>query len=173
VTRTEKVTNEKKNLYRLAGEFLVASRLCQRGYMVSLQWGSTISYDLLAFDKSGHVAFIEVKSSATYHRRWILQSKYANPRQDNIPLEQRFVCCVDISSSSNEPSVYVFPAKVVADGLHYFFSSKFPASASYHLSLDFKPQGKSKQEIQTVGQYIEESKYLENVNLLGLTAIAK
>jgi hypothetical protein len=171
--RADKVSNEKKNLYRLAGEFLVASRLCQRGYMVSLQWGNTISYDLLAFDKSGRVAFIEVKSSASYRRRWVLQSKYANPRQDNIPLERRFVCCVDISSSSNEPSVYVFPAKVVADGLHYFFSSKFPASASYHLSLDFKPQGKSKHEVETVGQHIEESKYLENFDLLGLTPITK
>jgi hypothetical protein len=43
---------------RLAGEFLVASRLAQRGYMVSLQWGNTISYDILAFDKLGRVAFI-------------------------------------------------------------------------------------------------------------------
>jgi len=40
-----KVSNEKKNLNRLAGEFLVASRLAQRGYMVTLQWGNTISYD--------------------------------------------------------------------------------------------------------------------------------
>ena len=33
----ERVSNEKKNLNRLAGEFLVASRLTQRGYMVTLQ----------------------------------------------------------------------------------------------------------------------------------------
>src|SRR5690242_2618393 len=37
--KTPRVTNEKKNLNRLAGEFLVASRLTQRGYMVTLQWG--------------------------------------------------------------------------------------------------------------------------------------
>jgi len=52
----EKVSNERKNLSRLAGEFLVASRLTQRGYMVSLQWGTTIGYDLLVFDKEGNVA---------------------------------------------------------------------------------------------------------------------
>jgi hypothetical protein len=77
---SERVSNEKKNLNRLAGEFLVASRLAQRGFMVSLQWGNTISYDILAFDKSGKVAFIEVKSTASYPRRWVLQSKYAQPR---------------------------------------------------------------------------------------------
>jgi hypothetical protein len=53
----DRVSNEKKNLNRLAGEFLVASRLAQRGYMVSLQWGNTISYDILAFDKLGKVRF--------------------------------------------------------------------------------------------------------------------
>jgi hypothetical protein len=47
----DRVSNEKKNLNRLAGEFLVASRLAHRGYMVTLQWGNTISYDILAFDK--------------------------------------------------------------------------------------------------------------------------
>ena len=82
----DRVSNEKKNLNRLAGEFLVASRLTQRGYMVTLQWGTTISYDILAFDKQGKVAFIEVKSTAAYPRRWILQSKYANPRTDAIAL---------------------------------------------------------------------------------------
>ena len=32
--KVARVTNEKKNLNRLAGEFLVASRLTQRGYML-------------------------------------------------------------------------------------------------------------------------------------------
>jgi hypothetical protein len=73
-------------LNRLAGEFLVASRLTQRGYMVTLQWAATISYDILAFDKYGNVAFIEVKSTASYPRRSVLQSKHANPQSDTIPL---------------------------------------------------------------------------------------
>lgn len=168
-----RVSNEKKNLNRLAGEFLVASRLAQRGYMVTLQWGNTISYDILAFDKHGMVAFIEVKTTASYPRRWVLQSKYASPRIDAIPLERRFVCCVDVSSRQNEPSVHVFPASVVASGLHYYFNSKFPKSASYHLSLDFRPQGQSKQAVKTVGQFIEEKKYLESYSDLGLIAVTQ
>ena len=141
-----KVSNDRKNLSRLAGEFLVASRLTQRGYMVALQWGTTIGYDILVFDKAGNSAFLEVKTSANHSRRWMLQSKYANPNGDKIPLNRRFVCCVDMTDNKPVPDVYVFPAKVVSDGLHYFFSSKFPNSASYHLSLDFKPQHKTKEE---------------------------
>ncbi len=64
-----RVTNGKKNLNRLAGEFLVASPLTLRGYMVTLQWGTTNGYDILVFDKAGHVAFLEEKSSARYARR--------------------------------------------------------------------------------------------------------
>lgn len=171
MAKAARVSNEKKNLNRLAGEFLVASRLSQRGYMVTLHWGNTISYDILAFDKQGNVAFIEVKSTASYTRRWVLQSKYANPEQDSIPLKRRFVCCVDLSSKKAEPTIHVFPATVVADGLHYYFNSRFPQSASYHLSLGFKPQGKSKQEVKTVGEHIEEGKYVENFQLLGLNPI--
>ncbi|MEF8720143.1 MAG: hypothetical protein V5B35_11480 [Candidatus Accumulibacter necessarius] len=169
---TERVSNERKNLNRLTGEFLVASRLAQRGYMVSLQWGNAISYDILAFDKCGNVAFIEVKSTASYPRRWVLQSKYAHPREDAIPLERRFVCCVDLSSNEVEPCIHVFPASVVAQGLHYYFNSKFPNSTSYHLSLDFKPQGKSKQQdVQTVAEFINAPMYLEQFANLGLIAV--
>jgi len=50
-----KVSNERNNLRRLAGEFLVASRLSQRGYMTALQWGNVISYDILVFDKLGQL----------------------------------------------------------------------------------------------------------------------
>src|SRR5580658_6254093 len=105
------VTNERKNLSRLAGEFLVASRLTQRGYMVSLQWGTTISYDILVFDKEGHVAFLEVKSGAWESRRWLLQKKYAFPAHDKISTHQRFVCCVDLAVVGKEPDVYVFPCE--------------------------------------------------------------
>jgi hypothetical protein len=90
---------------------------------------------------------------------------------DAIPLDRRFVCCVDISSQTVEPTVFVFPASVVAEGLHYYFNSKFPNSASYHLSLDFRPQGKSKQHVKTVGEQIDANKYLENFQILGLTPV--
>jgi hypothetical protein len=135
--------------------------------------GNTISYDILAFDKQGKVAFIEVKSTASYPRRWLLQSKYANPEADAIPLDSRFVCCVDLSIKAHEPSVHVFPALVVAHGLHYYFNGKFPNSASYHLSLDFKPQGKSTQHVKSVGEFIDEKKYIENFGDLGLAAVSQ
>ncbi len=167
-----KVTNERKNLSRLAGEFLVASRLTQRGYMVALQWGTTIGYDILVFDKVGNSAFLEIKTSATYSRRWVLQSKYADPDRDKIPLNRRFMCCVDMADGKTVPDVYVFPAKVVADGLHYFFSSKFPNSASFHLSLDFKPQHKTKEEgIQTVGEFIHANDFLEDYAAIGIEPV--
>lgn len=169
-----RVSNEKKNLNRLAGEFLVASRLAQRGYMVTLQWGNTISYDILALDKEGRVAFIEVKTTASYPRRWVLQKKYAFPDEDDIPVDRRFVCCVDVTDPYTEPKVHVFPAKVVASGLHYYFQSKFPNSSSYHLSLDFRPQGKSKDlAVETVGEFINESVYIERFDSLGLSAVQR
>jgi hypothetical protein len=168
-----KVPNERKNLHRLAGEFLVASRLTQRGYMVSLQWGTTIGYDILAFDKAGNVAFLEVKSSAMYRRRWVMQKKYAHPRNDRIPSEQRFVCCVDLATELREPEVYVFPAAVVASGLEYFFSGRYPNASAYHLSLDFKPQGRTKQpDVQTVGEFIGAERFLENYANLGIEPVA-
>lgn len=167
-----KISNERKNLSRLAGEFLVASRLTQRGYMVSLQWGTTIGYDLLVFDKEGNVAYIEVKSSASFHRRWILQAKYASPQFDKIALESRFVCCVDLTVSP-EPEVFVFPADVVAEGLNYYYKVKgFPDSASYMLALSQKPRHRTKEQgVRTVGEHIGQENYLENYSLLKVVPI--
>ncbi len=164
-----KVSNEKKNLNRLAGEFLVASRLTQRGYMVTLQWGTTIGYDILVFDKKGNVAFLEVKSSAMYSKRWVLQKKYATPEKEAMPIEKRFICCVNLSQKDKQPDVYVFPAQVVANGLDYFFGEKYPNSSSYHLSLNFKPQHRTKEEgIKTVGEFIDADKYLERYDFMGI-----
>lgn len=166
-----KVSNEKKNLNRLAGEFLVVSRLTQRGYMVSLQWGTTISYDILAFDKKGHVAFIEVKSSASYSRRWMLQKKFAQPSDDQIPLKNRFVCCVDLTCKP-EPTVYVFPASEVARGLKHFFREGFPDSPSYHFSLDFRPP-RSDKATKTVGEEINADSFKDNYLVLGLEQVPR
>src|SRR5689334_11262633 len=102
------VSNERKNLTRLAGEFLVASQLTQRGYMIALQWGTTIGYDILVFDKQGNVAYLEVKTSASNAGKWLLQKKYATPRDESISVAQHFVCCVDMSRKHDEARVYVF-----------------------------------------------------------------
>ncbi len=172
MSKNIKVTNEKKNLTRLSGEFLVASRLTQRGYMISLQWGTTIGYDILVFDKTGKVAFIEVKTTASNPSRWILQKKYAHPEKDQIPLSQRFVCCVDLTPINTEPKVFVFPAKILAEGLCYFYANGFSKSESYMFDLDGKPRGRTKEiNSLTVGQHIEAEKYKEKYSILGINTI--
>jgi len=174
--KKDKVSNEKKNLSRLAGEFLVASRLTQRGYMVALQWGQTIGYDILVFDKKSNVAFLEVKATASHHERWILQAKYAHHAEgDSIPQSHRFVCCVDLTVSRTAPQVYVFPAKVVEDGLRYFYEkSGFSNSPSYMLALKAKPRGRTKEaKVKTVGEFIEASKYLDRFDGLSVSPVEK
>jgi hypothetical protein len=37
--------------------------------------------------------------------------------------------------------------------------------------LDFRPQGASKQEVKTVGEFIVEKDYLENFRSLGLVPV--
>jgi hypothetical protein len=165
--KKDKVSNEKKNLSR---------RLAQRGYMVALQWGQTIGYDILVFDKKSNVAFLEVKSTASHHQRWILQAKYARHDEgDSIPQPRRFVCCVDLTVSKTAPQVYVFPAKVVEKGLRYFYEkSGFSDSTSYMLALKEKPRGRKKEATaQTVGAFIEASKYLECFESLGVSPVEK
>ena len=174
MSKKQKVSNEKKNLSRLAGEFLVASRLTQRGYMVTLQWGTTIGYDILVFDKSGKVAFLEVKSTASNPQRWILQSKYAHPEKDSIPLTRRFVCCVDLTVSDTAPNVYVFPAAVVASGLSYFYGGRYSKSPSYMFALDASPRGSGRNSnVTTVGEHIGAPKYIDNFALLGVGTVAQ
>lgn len=169
-----KVTNEKKNLNRLAGEFLVASRLTQRGFMVALQWGTTIGYDILVFDKDGHVAYVEVKATASHTRKWLLQKKYANPSGDAISQARRFVCCVDLTPQSREPDIYVFPAVVVAKALHYFYSGHFSRSSSYVLLLKSRPRGHTRElNYITVGDHIGCENYLDGFDALGVKPVTQ
>jgi len=174
MAKRDLVSSDRKNLHRLAGEFLVASRLAQRGYMTSLQWGVTTGYDLLVFDKAGNVAFLEVKSCAAKSREWVVQKKYANPTDDKIPAEQRFVCFVNLCVQEGEPEVFVLPSPILAKGLRYYFNDRFPNSTAYHLALDRNPQGKTKlPDVKTVGQYIGAKSYLDNYSRLGVQPIVK
>lgn len=171
----KKVSNERKNLTRLAGEFLVASKLTQQGYMVALQWGTTIGYDILVFDKAGNLAYLEVKSSASQSKTWILQKKYASPKSEKIPIEKRFLCCVDFSNKNKEPDIYVFPLSVVRKALDYIFRKKFPLSKSYQLNLKRKPQkylkDGSNEPVLTVGQMIKAEFYLNNFDLIKVNKV--
>ncbi len=165
-----KVTNEKKNLNRLAGEFLVASRLTQRGYMVALQWGTTIGYDILVFDKDGNVAYVEVKATASHPRKWLLQKKYAILSGKR----GRFVCCVDLTPRGREPDIFVFPEAVVVEGLRYFYSGRFSHSSSYVLPLKSKPRGRTRDaSFITVADHLECEKYLDAFDALGVKAVTQ
>ncbi len=167
-----KISNERKNLTRLAGEFLVASRLTRRGYTVSLQWGTTIGYDILVFDKAGHVAFLEVKTSASRSGRWPLQKKYATPERDEIRERQRFICCVDLTPRNRDPDVYVFPCGIVAQGLHYLYSGKFSKSPTYRFDLNSRPSGKTKDSsVPTVRDHIGADRYIEKFDGLGVAPL--
>jgi Domain of unknown function (DUF3883) len=140
----------------------------------TLQWGTTIGYDILVFDKSGKVAFLEVKSTASNHERWILQKKYANPRNDAIAPERRFVCCVDLTTKNAEPNVYVFPAEVVAKALQYFYGKGFSRSESYMLALGARPRGRTKDgDAKTVGEFIDAQKYLNSYDNLGVASVTR
>ena len=171
--KKEKVSNERKQLYRLTGEFVVASKLCRQGILISLQWGTTIGYDILAYDRNGKTYFIEVKVGAAKKLSWLLQYKYSGLRNDSIPAEKRLVACIDISDSNIEPILYLFPANVVSEGLKYYFNNKFPKSPSLNFSLNNKPIRKKGVEIKTVGEYINAEKYRENFKQLNLDRIIK
>ena len=168
----ERVSNERKNLTRLAGEFLVASRLTQRGYMISLQWGTTIGYDILVFDKTGRVAFIEVKTSASHSCKWLLQRKYAWPEEDRIPAKSRFIACVDLTQNP-EPDVYVFPCQTVAVGLEYVYAGSFSRSPSFAFPLDSRPRGNSRvMESPTLREHVAADAFRDNCAALGVEPLS-
>ena len=47
--------------------------------------------------QAGPVGVHRSQGIASYTRRWVLQQKYAQPAADPIPLDRRFVCCVDLT----------------------------------------------------------------------------
>jgi hypothetical protein len=52
----------------------------------------------------------------------------------------RFQMIAHMTPRISEPDVFVFPAKVVAEGLNYFYSKRFSRSPSYELALNSKPR---------------------------------
>jgi hypothetical protein len=81
-----KVSYEKKNLNRLAGEFLVASRLTQRSYMITLQWGNTTSYDILVFDKKGKRCLFGSQIVGLVHKAMGAPKEVCKPRNRPDPV---------------------------------------------------------------------------------------
>ena len=74
---------------------------------------------------------------------------------------------MDLTPEDREPDIYVFPAAVVAKGLHYFYSERFSRSPSYVLALDSKPRGHTGDEnYLTVGEHIRCKNYLGQFDAL-------
>lgn len=170
----ERISNERKNLTRLAGEFLVASRLTQRVYMVSLQWGTTIGYDILVFDKSGRVAFIEVKTTASHSSKWPLQRRYASPKDDRINPKARFIACVDLTPKNRDPDVHLFPCSTIAEGLKYVYGGRFSKSPTFAFPLGQRPHGRTKSlDAATLGDHIQAQKYLNRYDHLGVEPLSR
>ncbi len=142
--------------------------------MVSLQWGSTIGYDILVFDKNGQNAFLEVKTTASNPGCWPLQKKYAHPEHGAISSKRHFVCCVDLAASRVDPRIYVFPASVVADGLKYAYSGRFSKSPTYRFALDAKPRGRTHEaETATLRNHIKADTYVDRYDQLGVAPLGK
>jgi hypothetical protein len=68
--------------------------------------------------------------------------------------------------------VYVFPAKVVADGLHYFFPANFPIAQAIIYRSIISPKARQKElAVKTVGEYIEAQSWLERYEMLGIEPV--
>jgi hypothetical protein len=140
--------------------------------MVALQWGTTIGYDILVFDKAHHVAYVEVKATASHSRKWLLEKKYTKPSEDAIDADQRFICCVDLTPRDSEPDVFVLPARVVADGFNYSYNKRFSRSPSFEFALNSKPGHHTRDEnFLTAGEHIESNKYVGRFDVLGVKSV--
>ena len=118
-----RVSNEQKNLNRLAGKFSL-----RHGLHNAASWsrfnGVRPSAMTLVFDKGGNVAFLEVKSSAKYSRRRYSTEKTPRPKKTLSLLAP--ISAVSISNGELAADVLSFPAAVVAKAAHYFFRQQVP-----------------------------------------------
>lgn len=65
-----------------------------------------------------------------------------------------------------------FTLSRIRNGILVGASRRFPNSDSYHLSLDFKPQGRTKEDnVQTVGAFIGAERYLDAYSALGIQPV--
>ena len=68
-----------------AGEHLVLSELLKRGYVAGLAPFNVKDYDIVVLNKDGTNSFpIQVKTTASNKRGWIMQKKHEKPVKDLI-----------------------------------------------------------------------------------------
>ena len=92
-----------------AGEYFVAGELERRGYSVAVPMSNVKDFDLLVIDRDNYKQFaIQVKTTSSNSKRWVLAKKNENLIRDNIVYV--FVALNELGT----PKYHIVPSEVVA-----------------------------------------------------------
>jgi len=98
------------NAVAAAGEYLVASELSKRGYIVSVTPKNTKSVDLLCSNADiTKTVGIQVKTNSGSKREWKLKEK-----DENLSSESLFYVFVNLNNGKKLPDFSIVPSKTVA-----------------------------------------------------------
>ena len=101
-----------KQHVRLAAEYLITSELNRRCFHATIQVGTSVYYDIAAFDDHGHIVYLEVKGSQK--PGWMLGAKARTKRDKNL-----FYALVAFGTveDAEKPEIFIVPSAVIADAL--------------------------------------------------------
>jgi len=152
----KKKSNGDNILIGVAGEYLVAGELSQRGYIASITMRNTRGIDILASNRDATKSVgIQVKS--TKHNdahSWILNEKAEKYYADNL-----FYIFVNLKKENQRPDFFIIPSKVVAKQIEKEYAEwlKIPNRSG----LEHRPT--------TMRKFFDrEGIYLENWDILNL-----
>ena len=95
-----------------AGEHLVLSELLKRGYIAGLAPFNVKDYDIVVLNQDGTNSFpIQVKTTASNKRGWIMQEKHEKPIKD------LYYCFVYLHEKLSDTEIFIIDSKNVADHL--------------------------------------------------------
>ena len=100
-----------------AGEHLVLSELLKRGYIAGLAPFNVKDYDIVVLNQDGTNSFpIQVKTTASNKRGWIMQDKHEKPIKD------LYYCFVFLSEKLSDTEIFIIDSKNVANFLKFTHS---------------------------------------------------
>ena len=95
-----------------SGEYFVAAELERRGFIVAVPMSNVENFDILAINRKTYKQFaIQVKTTSSKNKRWVLSKKNENIIGDNI-----FYVFVSLNELET-PSYHIVPSKVVAKSI--------------------------------------------------------
>jgi len=109
-----KMKNQKvqSSVVGAAGEHLVLSELFKRGYIAGLAPFNVKDYDIVVLNQDGTNSFpIQVKTTASNKRGWIMQDKHEKPIKD------LYYCFVYLNEKLSDTEIFIIDSKNVADFL--------------------------------------------------------